>query len=158
MNHNSDHNYAKHNIVSPINTLELNFPGTRSVADVKKDLYSMTDVSSETMSTLTGIPYDHNSVLNTFAETATSTVIQVPVEENRPEEKVVEQTSNTSTPEVSNTDYAINDEPPTVSINSSEVELCTEHYSADDKFSFETPDKTIKYDCAMDSICPHNTP
>lgn len=65
--------------------LQLNFPGTRTIADVKKDVYSVTDiavrfqqwhgwpsgVSDDTVLALTGIPYEHNLVLNSI-ETSTT--------------------------------------------------------------------------------------
>lgn len=66
--------------------LQLNFPGTRSIADVKKDIYSVTNiavrhqqwhgwpsgVSDDTALALSGIPYEHNLVLNTTETTPTN--------------------------------------------------------------------------------------
>lgn len=66
--------------------LQLNFPGTRTIADVKKDIYSVTNiavrhqqwhgwpsgVSDDTALALTGIPYEHNLVLNTTETTSTN--------------------------------------------------------------------------------------
>lgn len=72
--------------------LQLNFPGTKSIADVKKDVYSVTNIavrhqqwhgwpsglSDDVALALTGIPYEHNLVLNnlglnTTEATSTST-------------------------------------------------------------------------------------
>lgn len=58
--------------------LQLNFPGTRSIADIKKDIYSVTNIavrhqqwhgwpsgiSDDTTLGLAGIPFEHNLVLN----------------------------------------------------------------------------------------------
>lgn len=66
--------------------MQLNFPGTRTIADVKKDIYSVTNiavrhqqwhgwpsgVSDDTALALTGIPYEHNLVLNNTSETTST--------------------------------------------------------------------------------------
>lgn len=66
--------------------LQLNFPGTKSIADVKKDVYSVTNiavrhqqwhgwpsgVSDDTALALTGIPIEHNLVLNSTESTSTN--------------------------------------------------------------------------------------
>lgn len=67
--------------------LQLNFPGTRSIGDVKKDVYAVTniavrhqqwlgwpsDVSDDTALALSGIPYEHNLVLHSTEATSTTT-------------------------------------------------------------------------------------
>lgn len=66
--------------------LQLNFPGTKSISDVKKDVYSVTNIAvrhqqwhgwpsgvdDNTTLALTGIPYEHNLVLNTADTTSTN--------------------------------------------------------------------------------------
>lgn len=66
--------------------LQLNFPGTRSISDVKKDVYEATNiavrhqqwfgwpsnVSDDTALALTGIPYEHNLVLHSTEATSTT--------------------------------------------------------------------------------------
>lgn len=66
--------------------LQLNFPGTKSIGDVKKDVYSVTniavrhqqwhgwpsDVSDDIALALAGIPYEHNLVLNSVEATSTT--------------------------------------------------------------------------------------
>lgn len=66
--------------------LQLNFPGTKTIADVKKDVYSVTNIAvrhqqwhgwpsgvdDNTTLALTGIPYEHNLVLNTADTTSTN--------------------------------------------------------------------------------------
>lgn len=67
--------------------LQLNFPGTRSIGDVKKDVYAVTniavrhqqwfgwpsDVPDDTALALTGIPYEHSLVLHSTEATSTTT-------------------------------------------------------------------------------------
>lgn len=66
--------------------LQLNFPGTKTIADVKKDVYSVTNiavrhqqwhgwpsgVADHTALALTGIPFEHNLVLNSNETTSTN--------------------------------------------------------------------------------------
>lgn len=66
--------------------LQLNFPGTRSIADVKNDVYSVTSiavrhqqwhgwptgVTDDTAIALTGIPFEHNLVLHSTESTTTN--------------------------------------------------------------------------------------
>lgn len=67
--------------------LQLHFPGTKSISDVKKDVYAVTniavrhqqwlgwpsDVSDDTALALAGIPYEHNLVLHSTEATSTTT-------------------------------------------------------------------------------------
>lgn len=67
--------------------LQLNFPGTKSIGDVKKDLYSVTNIavrhqqwhgwpsglSDDIALALTGIPFEHSLVLKSTDTTSTST-------------------------------------------------------------------------------------
>lgn len=66
--------------------LQLNFPGTKSIADVKNDVYAVTNiavrhqkwhgwpsgVSDNTALALSGIPFEHNLVLNSTETTSTN--------------------------------------------------------------------------------------
>lgn len=66
--------------------MQLNFPGTKSIADVKKDVYSVTNIAvrhqqwhgwpsgaaDDTTLALVGIPIEHNLVLNSTESTSTN--------------------------------------------------------------------------------------
>lgn len=78
--------YALNILIGDSSTpLQLNFPGTRSIGDVKKDVYTVTNiavrhqqwhgwpsgVSDDTALALAGIPLEHNLTLNSIAATST---------------------------------------------------------------------------------------
>lgn len=119
--------------------LQLNFPGTKSIADVKKDVYSVTNIavrhqqwhgwpsglSDDIALALTGIPFEHNLVLNSTETTSTASSTNQP------------KTNTSTAAESSNSRSNHNNEPIEVDSDSSvdEFEDASDFNGDDDLFA-----------------------
>lgn len=125
--------------------LQLNFPGTKSIGDVKTDVYSVTNIavrhqqwhgwpsglSDDVALALSGIPYEHDLVL-------TSTIDATPTSSNEPKTNASSQPRTTA--ESSNSRTNRNNEPIEVDSDSSvdEFEDASDFNGDDEIFAAPT--------------------